>query len=437
MRVLVFLNSLSLGGTEKAALVWSRMLSKTDQIQSVRVVSLADGPRKNQFEEQNIPVHVCTNSNGFSEMISELENCDVIHSHCPGYHHSGDILGAALQKIGRKIPVVQTNIFGKLENPQENEWTDFRCFISWTSCVQAANRAQMALDLEFFRHQSVAVYPVVDPFETVSELILSSEAAAFRKDLGLSPADVLFGRFSRPEPNKWSPLAVQAFLRAKQQDTRLRLLLREPPPKVAKNLITAGKAVWGGYSKPSDSAPIVLLPATPDPHELCVSQMACDAILHTSSIGESFGYGIAEPMALGKPVITNSVPWHDQAQIELVRHGECGFIASTVPSMKAAILKIGESAAQRAACGMAARQRILKVANPVRSTDRIQMALRCALKGRDNPSALGDMNNAINTAKCLNKHQWGHFFEESFWLHTKNAKTRFFRWQRLLRNKPG
>jgi hypothetical protein len=45
-------------------------------------------------------------------------------------------------------------------------------------------------------------------------------------------------------------------------------------------------------------------------------------------------------MALGRPVITHSVPWHDQAQLELVQHGECGIVANSVRTMKNAILQL-------------------------------------------------------------------------------------------------
>jgi hypothetical protein len=88
---------------------------------------------------------------------------EVIHAHAPGHRHEGDVLGEGLKRLPR-IPVVQTNVFGHLTNPAENAWTDFRLFISWTSCVQAARRVFRPLDENFFRRASVAVYPV-DPVE--------------------------------------------------------------------------------------------------------------------------------------------------------------------------------------------------------------------------------------------------------------------------------
>src|SRR6185295_4252403 len=152
---------------------------------------------------------------------------DVIHTHVPGYPHAGDVLGAALKSLPR-IAVVQTNIFGKLENPSEAAWTDFRLFISWTSCVQAARRSFLPLTESFFRRNSVAVYPV-DPIEASA----AADVRAFRERIGVAPDEVLFGRFSRPEPNKWTDLALDAFRLALRRHAGMKLLLREPPPQIA------------------------------------------------------------------------------------------------------------------------------------------------------------------------------------------------------------
>ena len=442
VNIAIFINSLTLGGTEKAASLWAARLKRAGI--NVCVIALESGPRRRGLEEAGIPVAVIPLRNaGCAERIAgELKESDVIHTHAPGFPHQGDILGEVLGCLDRKIPVIQTNIFGQLQNPAEDSWTDFRLFISWTSCVQAARRAGRKLDLEFFRRQSVAVYPVeaATPADIVESKV---KGESLRLALGLQPEHVLFGRFSRPEPNKWTPLLLDAFLSAQRKNPKIRLLLREPPPDVAGSLLANGLGTVFEATTPNPqpatrhSPPIYILPATADSDELAATQMACDVVLHTSSIGESFGYGLAEPMALGKPVITNSVPWHDQAQIELVRHGECGLIASTVPSMRAAILRMAQSKDLRVACGNLARKHILSAADPTASTDRVEMAMRCATQGRDNPLAEQDLIMAIKTAEYLDRHQWGHSLEESLWLYRQVATIRFLRWQRRLRNNLG
>lgn len=455
VKIAEFLNSLFLGGTEKAACFWAGELANRGQ--HVIAVSLADGPRRADLQRYCVPLRIAKDANDPKCLARLVEDADVIHAHAPGLPHQGDILGEVLKLLPRKIPVVHTNIFGRLDNAAEDAWTDFRLFISWTSCVQAARRARRKLDLDFFRHQSVAVYPVEDPFGSRvegrgSRANLEKMAGEFRASIGLEPSHVLFGRFSRPEPNKWTPLVLDAFLAAHRNNPNIRLLLREPPPAVAQHLTSSGLATWFPSSneeprtrnqEPAKSSAIrhqpsvILLRATPDPEELTISQLACDVVLHTSSIGESFGYGLAEPMALGKPVITNSVPWHDQAQIELVRHGECGLIASTVPSMKAAILRMAESADSRAQCGTVARKHILEIANPAESTDRVEMAMKCAVEGSENPLAEQDLEKARKTAEYLDKNQWGHNFAEQVYLRTFTGKVNAFRAFHFLKKKLG
>jgi hypothetical protein len=132
-------------------------------------------------------------------------------------------------------------------------------------------------------------------------------------------------------------------------------------------------------------------------------------------------------MALGKPVITNSTPWRDQAQIELVQHGTCGLIASTVPSMKEVIIRMAQSSEWRTMCGAKARRHILALADPEASTDRVANALRCAMKSEDNPLAEHDLEKALKTAEYLDKHQWGHSYAEQLHLRAFTAKVHAIR----------
>jgi glycosyltransferase involved in cell wall biosynthesis len=434
MKIGIFLNELSVGGTEKAACTWASLLRRLRGHQ-VKVFSISDGPRRADVERAGIPLHILGIKVSPTDLADQIEGFDVVHAHAPGFPHQGDILGKALASLRRTMPVVQTNIFGKLENPEEKKWINFRLFISWTSSVQAARRAGKRLDLEFFRRQSVASYPVFRPEEgEISEL--SRRSRELRTVLGVEEDQILLGRFSRPEPNKWTSMVLESFLEARRRNSRILLLLREPPPKVAARLINEGIATrWDAFAAKLPKRPILMLPSTADAQELVCSQMACDVILHTSSIGESFGYGIAEPMALGKPVITNSVPWHDQAQIELVRHRECGLIASTVGEMKSAILLISQSEILRREMGHNAKNHILRLADPVESINRVETAMQCALEDRENPFAAEDLEMALKTAEFLDRHQWGNSLKERYWLRGNDFKIRFLRWQNKLRGK--
>ena len=148
MRIAVFLNSLGLGGTEKAACRWAWGLR--DRGHQVTVLALRDGARRAELEEHGVSVRIVAGTaRPVAEALQDVSP-DAIHAHAPGHPHDGDVLGAGLALLPKKIPVVQTNIFGHLRNPKEDAWTDFRLFISWTSCVQAARRVFVPLDEFFF-----------------------------------------------------------------------------------------------------------------------------------------------------------------------------------------------------------------------------------------------------------------------------------------------
>lgn len=403
MRITVFLNGLGLGGTEKAACRWAHGLMERGH--EVSVLALLDGPRRMQLEEDRIPTTIVV-PNG--EAIADLlrrERPDVIHAHVPGNRHIGETLGDALARLP-KIPVVQTNIFGRLENPLEDRWTDFRLYISWTSCVQAARRAGIPLTPDFFRRASVAVYPL-DPRDGPAP----SAVEEFRRAIGVSGAEVLFGRLSRPEPNKWIDLPVDAFRFARRSNQGMKLLLREPPVAVARELLSA-----------PDKDAFVILPATSDQCQLELTISSLDAVLHTSSIGESFGYGIAEPMNFGKPIIVNSTPWGDQAQIELVQPGMCGLLASTSRSVAKAMTLLASDPRLRAKLGEQGRKHIRRLADPINSLDRLEDALLNAVRGLDNANALADSERANQAARLLDRYQFSGSIEDAVVLRGRNLR---------------
>src|SRR5258706_12322656 len=413
MNLLVFVNTLGLGGTEKAACAWSRGLKERGH--NVNVVSLVDGPRREDLRRWNVPSRIVTRADELREILLSTKP-DAIHAHAPGHPHPGDVLGEVLIALP-KIPVVQTNIFGHLDNPKEDRWTDYRLFISWTSCVQAARRSFRPLNERFFRRASVAVYPV-DPIEPAPPAAVSE----FRQRLEIADDEVLFGRISRPDPVKGTPLAVDAFLLALAQNKKIKLLLREPPPEVARQLLA-------GEHKQQ----FIILPATADDKELLLTMSALDVVLHTSRLGESFGYGIAEPMNLGKPVITHSVPSLDQAQLELVQHEQCGYLASIPGTMSDAMLRLAGDRDLRIRMGTRSRQHIRDLANAEVSVSRLEAMLKAAIKNRDNPFSSDDLELARKAARNLDQHQFGYSSAEQRPLRWLYYRSGFYQLRQMIK----
>jgi glycosyltransferase involved in cell wall biosynthesis len=184
-----------------------------------------------------------------------------------------------------------------------------------------------------------------------------------------------------------------------------------------------------------DASRFIILPATADQDELRSTTSALDVVLHTSSIGESFGYGIAEPMNLGKPVVTHSVPWADQAQIELVRHRECGFVASTPSTMAAAMLELANDSSLRIKMGANAQRHIRTLADPEISLNQLENAMHAAVERRDNPLAGKDFEQAKMAAAYLDAHQFGHTMAEQFALRPFYYRVRFHQFRKFILDK--
>ena len=87
---------------------------------------------------------------------------------------------------------------------------------------------------------------------------------------------------------------------------------------------------------------LTLLEPTESPADLRMMLAAGNCLLNFSQIGETFGLGLAESMALGLPVIVNSTPHMDNAQIELCEHEANGIVANTVSALTAAMRHLYE-----------------------------------------------------------------------------------------------
>jgi glycosyltransferase involved in cell wall biosynthesis len=346
---------------------------------------------------------------------------DVIHAHMPGFPSAIDVLFGVMADRKLNIPVLQTNIFGRLDNPRENAFVKFRLFVCWSGCVQAAQRAFRPLNRDFFRRASVAVNPLDADDGPPAE-----EVCAFRKSLGVGPDEILLGQLCRPDPIRWDDFPLKAFRQAQAHLGNLKLLIREPPPEIAT-----------GIRNSPDADRFILLPLTADPAELRRTIGSLDVVLHYSKSGESFGYGIAEPMNFGRPAIVNHAPWNNQGPLELVPPGDCGFAVTNVAHMAEAIVKLAADPQIRKRMGASARKHIRSLTDPETSLDRLENALNSAFTNQDNRFAEEDERLATACARYLNRHRFGHTFREQLALRPFYYRVRFHQFRQAVRLKFG
>jgi glycosyltransferase involved in cell wall biosynthesis len=152
--------------------------------------------------------------------------------------------------------------------------------------------------------------------------------AELRRVLGL-PADAFIAlRVGRPDPRKWSDLLILHGARLLREFPRLHFVFLSAPA----NRESVIRGAMGSR--------VTLAPFATDRATVARYLAASDLMIHYARYGESFGYAIAEAALAGLPVIAQATPWGDNAQAELIRNGETGFIVEDYERLRAAVAKL-------------------------------------------------------------------------------------------------
>lgn len=179
--------------------------------------------------------------------------------------------------------------------------------------------------------------------------------------LGLDPSRPTVVRVGRDDDRKWADILVQ------MTPHLFRLI---PDAQVLFVGCTARRRAQlerlGTWER------IRCVPSTSDPARIAAFYSAADVFASASSIGESFGLAIAEAMAIGRPVVTSSTPWTDNAQVEVVDNGVNGWVANHPRAFAEAVADLLTNSNRRAAFGQAAAEKATRTWHPVLLTRRLE-----------------------------------------------------------------
>ncbi len=331
IRVLHAVKSLGLGGTEK---VMQLLVQHLDARRfEVAVHSPEHGPRAAQLREAGVATYVGL---GLDRALAAFRP-QVLHVHRAGWPEPEflrplrDFVAAQPQTV-----VVETNVFGRHDPSPSGAVIDCHLFVS-NFCLERFTR-QTGIPARW------PDYGVLyNPVDTVGFAASLPDGPAPANSTG----GPILGRISRPDPGKWSRLALDI----------LPLLARSVPNFRCR--IIGGIPEAEAYVRQHGlEACVEFLPPVSTDAELAAFYGGLSALAHANDTGESFGLVIAEAMACGLPVVTHPAAGErDNAQLELVEHGVTGLVAETAEQYAQAVGWLFTHPAEAHAMGQAGRDK--------------------------------------------------------------------------------
>lgn len=224
------------------------------------------------------------------------------------------------------VSCFEYNTFARVDPATDKLWTG-HFHLSLASFTQYAKRRGISV-FDLTNHKAIG-YSVPIP-----AVVSDEERQLARKYFAVPESKFVVSRLVRPDLRKWDPMPILAMRRLLQEGVPAQLLLRAVPPQ---------RRLW---VESLLGKSVTCLEPTVDDNHLRMTLAASDVVVNYSVIGETFGLALAEAMAAGLPVIVNSTPKVDNAQIELCRHGQRGLVANTVSSLANSLKYLSEKSDQ-------------------------------------------------------------------------------------------
>jgi len=265
------------------------------------------------------------------------------------------------------IRLFEYNTFARVDDATDSFWTG-HCHLSRAALMQYAARRGVAVHT--LQEHAAMGYAVRIPPPIGAE-----ERAEARSTFGVPQDSFVVVRLQRPDLRKWSPVPVIAVAGLIESGVRAHLLVRAAPVE---------RSNW---VKQTCRGHATLLPPTSDEGDIRRTIAAADVMLNYSNIGETFGLALAEGMAAGLPVVVNSTPDLDNAQVEHCQHGETGLVANRASSLGAALRYLSAHPSRAARLGEGARKYIIRMFSPDVIDARLRRFLATRLSALQDPLA--------------------------------------------------
>lgn len=332
MRVVLAVNALGMGGTEKAVQTHALAFDR-DRFEISVVAVREDGVRRRTLEQAGIEVSC---ADGEPARLAQLfAGADLVHVTRAGVSES--IVPQACRTAGVSLRV-ESNVFGAVDASADEAEFDCHLFPSRMCALRYRRRRALAGSGFHDRHR-VSHWPV----DVARLRELAPDRAEAKRRLGLDPDRPTVIRVGRENDRKWRNLLVDMIPGLLRLQPEAQVVLVGPTPAKLRRLHALGV-----LDRVHLRAPTVV------ESELVRLYAAADVFITAAEIGESHSFAIEEAMALGAPVVTCSTPWVDNAQIEQVDNGLTGYVADHPEAFAEAVATLLGDDALRERFGRAA-----------------------------------------------------------------------------------
>jgi glycosyltransferase involved in cell wall biosynthesis len=307
--------SLSVGGDAKNLLALAKLQKAWADV-SVLTMLQDPGVRAEELKAAGIRVH-----SGINTGESMRAWIDEYSPQLAIFHRNGREDQQETQVVesahATKVPCFEYNTFARVDRTTDHFWLG-HAHLSRSSMLQYARRAGES-PAALSGHAAIG-YAVEIP-----EPVSREEKALARRALAIDSDKFVVLRLQRADLRKWDPLPVLAVRRLLRQGVKAHLIIMTAPPERSR------------WVEKTCGANVTLLEQTVEYSKIRRALAASDCLVNYSHIGETFGLALAEGMAHALPVVVNSTPNMDNAQIELCQHESTGLVANSLSALVAAL----------------------------------------------------------------------------------------------------
>jgi len=196
INILHICNQLGVGGTEKALSIFAKYLNKDIFNVYIGYIKEETSERANILKSMGFEIYHINNERKLIDLITN-KKIHIVHIHRAGYKEPFIVETA---KKAECIGIVETNVFGYVDNSPSGKLIDIHLFVSKMCAMRYMKWRK--LSPKVFSKNCKIVYNPID-FDEIEKYKPSKEKVMeFKEELNIGDAYPIILRVSRPDPIK-------------------------------------------------------------------------------------------------------------------------------------------------------------------------------------------------------------------------------------------